>query len=792
MANGNSGGKISSARQKKELDVGRQDFRISPDDGRIELVTGQSQVGRNRDDWGNWFGCNNSNPIWHFALEERYLRRNPHLAPPNPVVTVGAVPGAARIFPRSETLARFNDPQGFNHITSACGVMIYRDDWLGADYAGNVFVCEPVHNLVHREIVRPDGATFRSERAPGEQTSEFLASTDNWSRFAAVRAGPDGALYVVDMYRLVIEHPKWIPDAWQKQLGNVRAGDTQGRIYRVRKKGMALRPVPELAKADLKAVVAALENPSGVVRDLAHEQLTWRNDRSAAGAVERLVASATLPQSRAQALWSLQAMNAVTPAILERALHDRHPGVRRQAVRLTEGLASSAPALLDGLSRLIEDPDPGVRIQVAYTLGEWRQPAAGVALAKLLRAESDRFIRAAAMSSALPHAETLIAQLEAGGRGDDPLLIEIATVTENAKALASLLSGIAAPRGAEGAPQQFRALALLLDWLQRNSKSLSQLEKSGGEAMKSALSSADGVFQAARASAADPLMATDQRIAAVRVLGRGRSQQNEDFELLARLLTPASPPELQLAALTALGRMNRAGVPERVLDGFGGYNGKVRTAALELVMSRPAWAQVLLDRVETDRTMLGQIDAGRRAALLQHSNAKLAERAAAIFNTGSETDRQKVIERYTKVVAGLTGDPAKGAQVFANTCAACHRFGAVAGSTIGPDLAVVKDRSAPYLLTHILDPNLAVEDRYTYYTAATTDGRNISGMLANESGNSITLLGLDGKEQLVLRADIRSLSSSGRSLMPDGLEGAINEQAMADLIAFLARGGPGK
>ena len=111
------------------------------------------------------------------------------------------------------------------------------------------------------------------------------------------------------------------------------------------------------------------------------------------------------------------------------------------------------------------------------------------------------------------------------------------------------------------------------------------------------------------------------------------------------------------------------------------------------------------------------------------------------------------------------------------------------GNAIGPDLAVVKDRSAPYLLAHILDPNRAVEDRYVFYTASTNDGRVLAGMIAGEAGNSITLLGLDGKEQLILRSEIRSLVSSGRSLMPDGLEGAINEQGMADLIAFLAQGG---
>jgi putative heme-binding domain-containing protein len=113
----------------------------------------------------------------------------------------------------------------------------------------------------------------------------------------------------------------------------------------------------------------------------------------------------------------------------------------------------------------------------------------------------------------------------------------------------------------------------------------------------------------------------------------------------------------------------------------------------------------------------------------------------------------------------------------------------VPGNAIGPDIAVVKDRSVPYLLTHILDPNLAVEDRYMYYTASTLDGRALTGTLVGESTNSITLLGLDGREQQILRSEIRSLVSSGRSLMPDGLEAAINEQAMADLIAFLAGGG---
>ena len=136
----------------------------------------------------------------------------------------------------------------------------------------------------------PAGATFAGRRAPGEETSEFLASADNWSRFTSVRPGPDGALYVVDMYRLVIEHPTWIPAAWQQVLGDLRAGDQMGRIYRVVRKGGGLRPVARLDHADARALAEALASSAhaahaldaldsavGFAREAA-EVVTWAKD----------------------------------------------------------------------------------------------------------------------------------------------------------------------------------------------------------------------------------------------------------------------------------------------------------------------------------------------------------------------------------------------------------------------------------------------------------------------------------------------------------------------------------
>jgi putative heme-binding domain-containing protein len=187
--------------------------------------------------------------------------------------------------------------------------------------------------------------------------------------------------------------------------------------------------------------------------------------------------------------------------------------------------------------------------------------------------------------------------------------------------------------------------------------------------------------------------------------------------------------------------------------------------------------------------MIGHIDAAHRAQLSGHSNAAIAERARRILSSSVDPDRRQVIGRYTEGTRGLLGDPQRGREVFGTLCTACHRFGQIPGGAIGPDIANINDRSAAYLIDHILAPNQAVEGRYILYTATTNDGRSLSGMVTGEAGNSITLLGIDGVEQVILRSELQSLSGTGRSLMPDGLEVAIDFQAMADLIVFIAQSG---
>src|SRR5262249_28962639 len=176
------GGKIRcfdmAGKETGTVALGDRDFRIQPDTGKLEPATGRTQQGRVRDDWDNWFGCDNSNLCWHYPLPAHYLRRNPHVIPPPSRVLVPEGPDPHKLYPLSKELQLFKLSGPPGRTTAACGLGIYRDDLLGPDFQGNAFVCEPVNLLVHRMVLSPKGSTFVGKRAVGEEKSEFLASTD--------------------------------------------------------------------------------------------------------------------------------------------------------------------------------------------------------------------------------------------------------------------------------------------------------------------------------------------------------------------------------------------------------------------------------------------------------------------------------------------------------------------------------------------------------------------------------------------------------------------------------------
>jgi putative membrane-bound dehydrogenase-like protein len=783
-------GSLPAGREARTVRLGDRDFRVRPDEGLLEPATGRTQQGRVRDDWGNWFGCDNSNLCWHYPLPDHYLRRNAHVAPPPTAVLVPAGPEPNRLYPLRPELQLFKLSGPSGRATAACGLGIYRDDLLGRAYTGNAFTCEPVNLVVHRRILEPRGSTFVGRRADDEKESEFLGSTDNWSRFVQVRTGPDGCLWVVDMYRYVIEHPRWIPPEDLARL-DVRAGSTMGRIYRVRPKGRTPRPVPRLDRLDTAELVAALDSPNGWQRDLAGQILLWRADPAAAGPLEALARTSPRAEARLHALCVLNELAKLRPDLVKQGLADPHPGVRRQAVRLAESFLNRAPELGSLLLRLVDDPDAQVRLQLAFSLGRWlgtRPP--GRALADMaVRNASDLYLVAAVLSSVdRSNLGDVLAGVFASGRPPPEdlaqRLLSVAAALDDGTALRSVLRELIPPRNGRVAPWQLAGLAGILESLDRRGQSLDRLADGSTRA------GIELMLAQARALAADDRVPEPERRSAIGVLGREPAHRTGDVALLGKLLVPQNSPALQAAALATLGRIADDRVAGVLTAGWAGYSPAVRSQVLDLLLGRDAWQRRLLDGIEKKDVPAAQVDAARRHRLLTHPDVAVRNRAARLFGGATSSDRQKVLRDYRAVVT-QAGDRVRGKDVFAKRCATCHRLEGV-GHAVGPDLAALSNKSPEYLLTEILDPSRNVDSRYVEYLAVTQAGRMVTGVLSGETATSVTLRGPDAKEDVLLRSELDELRSTGKSLMPEGLEKDLSHQDLADVIAYLSANAPPK
>jgi putative membrane-bound dehydrogenase-like protein len=793
-ANGLRGGVISSKSGGRTVDLRSKDFRMKPDLGLFEIASGYTQQGRARDDWGNWFGCNNSSSLFQFPLPERYANRNPHVALPSDRFYVPADKEPERIYPASELLQRFNRPEHANRITGGCGATIYRDSLLGADYYGDAFICAPVHNLVRRLELHPEGPVFRGRRAPDEQRSEFLASKDNWFRPVQAMTGPDGALWVVDMYRFVIEHPRWIPKERLAKL-DPRAGSDMGRIYRIYPRGKRLINHSDLSSLSSADLAKKLNTGNGVLRDAIHQELVSRKDRSATKPLEQLSRDSKIPQARMQALCTLDGLRSLTDEALARALSDPHPGVRKQAVRLSEPRLADKPILATKMTQMTDDPDPAVRFQLALSLGNWRDRKAGEALARILARDlGDSWIRAAILSSAVTQPEIILrgafdAKADDANRGTAVgQLIATAAAVAKKDTFGELLANLA-PANDEAEnlePWRWRATVVMQDTLDRRGLKITDFVNSSNPSIKTAAARLKSLYARAHTIAPDARQNASLREAAIRLHGRGFNNFDNDLPLLASLLDQTDSSKLHQAAIDMITRRSSPDIPMILLKNWPRQTPALRTAIVGKLIARQPWILALLDAVEAGLVSPTDIDPVTRLRLSRKEDATIKARVEKLLPLRQSADRRAVIARY-KSVASLTGNPTTGAEVFAKNCASCHRLNGQ-GTVVGPDLAVYRNKGVADFLEAILDPNAIVEPRFTNYSVETKDDRSLTGLIHSESSSGITLIMTQGVKETVRRDDILEIRASTISLMPEGVEQAIPPQAMADLIAFLKSG----
>jgi putative heme-binding domain-containing protein len=608
-----------------------------------------------------------------------------------------------------------------------------------------------------------------------------------------LKTGPDGALWIADMYRAVIEHPEWIPDDWEKRL-DLRAGSEQGRLYRVYPIEKKPRAIPRLDKLDASGLVAALESPSGWQRDTAQRLLLHRREPEAIARLRALVRETKRPKTRVQAIWTLADLGQLDEPSSIKGLEDPDPNVRECAIAASSTLARDSQRVFNTLVHLSRDESARVRLQVALELGNVAGTPAGHALAALAsRGRNDPWMRAAVMSSAGGHVgELLLAYVQAneGGRGAQgpeadalgPLLNQAVSGKDRAP-LELIKRMIATRSGSDGqyAPWQFTAATALLEARDR----LKIHQKLDLDA------STIPVWQEARAIVADDTSGEEARIAATALVGYGAGlsksgRADKDRDLLLGLLRPQVSVGLQMAAVAALGKTTDPKLADLLLHDWRRHSPQLRAVILDTLLSRTAWMSSLLSSLEDGCVPPAEIDPARRQRLMGVRNASLKARAERVFAHESRP-RQAVVDTFRPALK-QKGDAALGAVVFKKLCASCHRLGKE-GVNVGPDLAALSDKSPEALLIAILDPNRAFETKYAGFSVATVDGRVLNGIIASVSATSVNLRSVDGMEVVLLRSQIEEMAASGQSLMPEGIEKDLKPGDLADLIAFLASSG---
>lgn len=791
VSTGLRGGLVKSERYPDHppLDVRANDLCFDPRNPRAEPTAGVGQFGNAFDDAGHRFMCSNRNPWYHAVLPLRYATRNPRLAVSVVTQDVAASGDAARVFPLIEAWTTSILHAG--QFTAACGLEVFRGDALGDAYYGNGFTCEPTGSLVHREIPRAAGASFLSR--PADEGREFLASRDPWFKPVNVKTGPDGALYVVDMYRAVIEHPQFMPEELRNRP-DLRAGDDRGRIWRiVPREGQPTCERPQLSRAASAELVPLLARKNAWWRETAARLLYERQDRSVVPQLIELLDRAPWDVARVQALWAIDGLGGETDEVLLAALGDASPRVVEQAVRLAEPRLAENADLRAAVLRHAATRDGGLRFQVALSLGGLRDEAATAALAQLaLSGADDPWIRRAVATGLEGREADVFARVVAApvpGEAESlaarrALVAELAALVgagRDPQQIAAALAGL--PEASDDPPRRVVRGAALLG--------LAQGARGRGLAWASVLAALpmDSPARAAWDAALDDALRTvaDRQadeaarldacdLLAFAALDRSRAA-------LIALVDGPAPQPLVLRAVAALAQHNDAELTGVFLDQLGRQTPGVRGALVDALLARPERVDRLLAEIEAGRLRPTVLDPLRAGRLAKHPDAKLRARAAKVLAALAPADRTKVFEDYRPILAGPS-DPKRGKLVFEKNCATCHRIGGL-GTDVGPSIADLRTKTPEQVLMDIVQPNRAIDNNFLSYTVQTADGQSLVGIIVAETATGVTLRLPEGKNVSLLKEDIEFMQSNGVSLMPEGLERNVPPQDMADVIAFV-------
>ncbi|HSZ58202.1 MAG TPA: PVC-type heme-binding CxxCH protein [Tepidisphaeraceae bacterium] len=688
--------------------------------------------------------------------------------------------------------------------TAYCGIARLGTDQFPPEYRDRICVGNLHGGCINADRLERDGSTYLAKAEP-----DLLTAHDDWFMPVSLKIGPDGCLYVLDWY----DRYHCSQDAVRDPAGVDR---TRGRLYRVRYGESPAAPAIGLDGESDSQLVARLGSPNIFFRETAQRILTERLGSSSQGlrrSLEEIALDHRMSRSaRLGALWTLIGAAPLDPDFHQRLFAEPDPAFRAWAVRAAGNTGKVAPAIGQAVAGCAADASPDVQLQVAIAS---RKIDRFDALASLVDVAThcgqDKMIPAIVWANLHPLLEhdagRFAALVEAG-----PPVPAVATLLPHAvdrilgareadvSAVTSLLE-YATSRQADCAPQCVAAVAGRVDGL--HEATLDALRKQLTPLVEKILADR----RSTPLGLSTELLAARLHVGSVdaaEVRGKFVSASEPDavrlealdaliafkdrrlLDALPEVLSSASP-ELTIKVFAALGRLDDPRLAEVILAQYPKLSAPLQPLAIDLIMQREPWAAKLLKAVLDGKLPKSVLNANDLRKIIDSDDREAiwaVEKTYGQVRDERNPQREKVVAEMGDYLRKNPGDPFAGQRVFNNFCGQCHTIYGH-GAKIGPDITANGRSNFEQLLSNVFDPSLVIGPGYQVVTVVTRDGRNLTGLLAEDNEQRVVVRIPGGGEEAVPRRDVKYTHVSKLSMMPEGIEDLLSRRDLSDLFAFL-------
>ncbi|TWU10792.1 PVC-type heme-binding CxxCH protein [Allorhodopirellula heiligendammensis] len=799
VAGGLRGGQITAIADRFDarstpVSLQNRDFYFDPHGDDWGVVSGKSQFGLTIDDFNRRIGCSNRNPAIESTISADLIDRVPFLNAADGIADVGLAGFESSVSPISDAWTTSNLHAG--QFSAACGVCA--PGWMADSDGEWLLVCEPTGSLVQRQLLHQADGSWRSERE--DQPTEWLACADDWFRPVDVVPDFNGAALVVDMSRAVIEHPHWAPPELKNRL-DTWYGNDLGRIWLIHEGETA----PPITSVDSDgAALAAIIADDPLTRMLAssywyanYTPLSLPPEDVLEALAVKLIDHSTPPAGVARIALILNRWGRLTSNQLDLLRAHSHARVRELAAGTREHNRPAGPPRqsVRQLTPALADSSPQVRQSALQSIAVRSSDtdASDVDIAAM--------IKLAARDGNLPRMQKLLVSLSP----PDSFNLLRASLTETSDVPVAVREGWML-RAATWAPS--RSATLLANWINVRDRIIEQ-SSDAEVAMRLATAWKTGAAsKKLRKTGPDPWTADRLR--------QSRAQLDaidpvavslavgESYSLAARLdaiawcrtltplpteirhlVQPATPPQLRAAAYRILMQLDTDWCEHYITDHANEIPPADRTAIVSAAQQQIVTAMWLLTKIETEELPRTFVDPAAMDWFRNHGNSEISALGKRIFAPAG--DVAAAMQEYAPALQQVaTADVVSGKALFAEHCASCHRIDGV-GHTVGPDISDSRTKTPAALLTAILDPNAGIDASYVTYLVLTVDGETITGLLAGESRDAVTLQLAGGHTRRIDRDDIEIFQPSEISLMPSGLQRVLSVDQMGNLLGYLKR-----